>query len=102
MAASVHSSKTAAADRERDHDPEAPGEAEDISTDSDHNVSEKSPSPWEVTLDKSEDPKTMVTWYKWIIVSTVSFGAMCVTCASSMVSFGRHIRLHSDLTHPCL
>jgi len=90
MAASLHSFKTSTTDRGQDRDPEALGKVED--------ASEKEHSPWEVTLEKSEDPKTMAIWYKWAIVLTISCGAMCVTCASSMVSFTRYIRLQSDLT----
>ena len=97
MTASLHSSETATHDPSQDHDPEALGKALSIPTEGDVNISEKSPSPWEVTLDKSEDPKTMKTWYKWATVLTVSSGAMCVTCASSMVSLTRKIRLPSDL-----
>jgi len=98
MAAPLHSFKTAATDRGQDHDPEALGKVEDAPADDGDDGSEKGPSPWEVTLEKSEDPKTMATWHKWAIVLTISSGAMCVTCASSMVSFTRHIRLQSDLT----
>ena len=56
----------------------------------DGDASENGSSLWEVTLEKSEDPKTMPTWYKWTIVLTASCGAMCVTSASSMASAARH------------
>ena len=99
MTASLHSSKTATTNCEQDHDPEALGKVgvADFPTKNDHNANEKSSSLWEVTLDKSEDPKTMAIWYKWAIVLTVSCGAMCVTCASSMVSATPHIRPRLDL-----
>ena len=92
MSASLHSSKTATTDHGQDHDPEALGKAEDanVPAENDQNTNEKSPSPWEVTLEKSEDPKTIALWYKWATVLTVSFGAMCVTCASSMVGAVPH------------
>ena len=94
MTASLHSSETVTAERGQDHDPEVLDKAEDadISAENDHNANEKNSSPWEVTLEKSEDPKTMATWCKWATVLTVSFGAMCVTCASSMVGATLHIR----------
>lgn len=98
MTASLYSSKTATTDHGQDHDPEASGKVENanVPIETDGDTSEKGPSPWEVTLEKSEDPKTMVAWYKWAIVFTVSFGAMCVTCGSSMVSATRHIRVGSN------
>ncbi|KAF9650493.1 MFS general substrate transporter [Thelephora ganbajun] len=71
----------------QDHDPEGLDKVRDIPTKSDDNASEKCSSPWEVTLEKSEDPKNMAAWYKWAIVLTVSSGAMCCTCASSMAAF---------------
>lgn len=87
MAASQHSSKATTTDPGDSRDPEALGKAgDDLAKDGDY-ISEKGPSPWEATLDKSEDPKTMATWCKWAIVLTISAGAMCVTCASSMVSY---------------
>ena len=99
MTPSLHSSKTSTTDREKDHDPEALGKIEDanVSAENDDNASEKGPSPWEVTLEKSEDPKTMVTWHKWATVLTVSSGAMCVTCASSMVGTACYTHLQSNL-----
>jgi len=99
MSASLHSSKTATTDNGQDHDPEALSKFEvaDPPAENDHNASEKNPSPWEVTLDKSEDPKTIALWYKWAIVLTVSCGAMCVTCASTMVGATPYIRPRSDL-----
>ena len=102
MTASLHSSKTVTTDHGLDHDPEALDKVDnglDSPVESDNSASEKGPSPWEVTLEKSEDPKTMVAWCKWATVLTVSLGAMCVTCASSMVSTVRCIHLHTDLTH---
>ena len=99
MTASVHSSTT---DNGKDHDPEALDKVEivDAPAENDHNVSEKNSSSWEVTLEKSEDPKTMPTWYKWAAVLTISCGAMCVTCASSMVGAIPHTRPQSDLICP--
>ena len=100
MTASLHSSKTATTiDNGQDHDLEAFGKFEvaDAPAEKDQNASEKNSSPWEVTLDKSEDPKTIAVWYKWAIVLTVSCGAMCVTCASTMVGATPHTRLRSDL-----
>jgi hypothetical protein len=86
MTSSLHSSKTITTDHLQDHDPEAPEKVVTTPTENDVNANEKSSSPWQVTLEKSEDPKNMTAWYKWIIVLTVSSGAMCVTSASSMVS----------------
>ena len=104
MTSSLYSSETATTDRGQDHDPEALGKVKvaDAPAENDHNVSEKSSSLWEVTLEKSEDPKTMAAWYKWATVLTVSCGAMCVTSASSMVGTTAHIRPPSNLMcfHP--
>lgn len=86
MTASLHSSKTSTTDRLQDHDPETAGKVVTTPTESDVSANEKSSSPWEATLEKSEDPKNMATWYKWVIVLTISSGAMCVTSASSIVS----------------
>ena len=97
MTASLHSSKTLTSNLSRDHDPEAPSKVLATPTEKDSNASEKGLSPWEVTLEESEDPKNMAAWYKWVIVLTVSSGAMCVTSASSMVSDARDIRLPSVL-----
>jgi hypothetical protein len=104
MTASSHSSKTTPTDHEKDHDPEALGKdkVEDALTKDNANANEQVASPWEVTLEKSEDPKTMGTWSKWLIVSIISAGAMFVTCASSMAGATRHICLRSDLTRPYL
>ena len=38
-----------------------------------------------VTLDARDDPKRMRTSRKWTVVLVVCSGAMCATCASSMV-----------------
>lgn len=88
MTASVHSSKTPTIENEKDRDVESLGKAEDadVSAEDDNSSSEKGPSQWEVTLEKSEDPRSMATWYKWFIVIMVSCGTMCATCAPSMVS----------------
>lgn len=85
MTASQHSSKTATTDHLQNHDTEALGKVPTPPTENGVKASEKGPSPWEVTLEKNEDPKNMADWYKWLIVLTISSGAMCVTCASSMV-----------------
>ncbi|KAF9785518.1 major facilitator superfamily domain-containing protein [Thelephora terrestris] len=87
MTASLRSSQTATTDPVQDHDPEAPEKAIGSPIESDISASEKSLSPWEITLEESEDPKNMATWYKWVIVLIVSSGAMCVTSASSMAAF---------------
>ena len=114
MAASLHS-KTATTDFGKDHDPEmlikigifdAPVvlvkvEVTDAPKEDDESASEKGSSPWEVTLDKSEDPKTMVTWYKWAIVLIASSGAMHVTSASLIVSPAQCILPQSDLMRCC-
>jgi len=99
MTASLHLSKTTTTDHGENHDPEALGKLEvaGAPTENDHNASEKSSSPWEVTLEKSEDPKAVAVWYKWVTVLTVSCGAMCATCASSMVGATLHICPRSDL-----
>jgi len=99
MTASLYSSKAATTDHGKDHDPEAFGKLEvaGAPAKNDYNASEKNFSPWEVTLKKSEDPKAIAVWYKWVMVLTVSFGAMCATCASSMVGVTPHICPRSDL-----
>lgn len=111
MTASLYSSKTVETDYGKDHDPEvlvkgifdAPVvlvavEAVDSPEENDHDASEKGSSPWEVTLEKSEDPKTMAAWYKWAAVLMASSGAICVSSASSMVSPASHILPQSGLT----
>ena len=112
MIASLHSSKIITRDGGGYHDPEVfvkvgvfdnpvmlvKVEVVDAPEENDDDVSEDGSSLWEVTLEKSEDPKTMPTWYKWAIVLTASCGAMCVTSASSMVSAARHTLPQSDLT----
>ena len=95
---SLHSSRTVLAESGEGRDPEALGKVEDVPANG-HNNSEKTPSSWEVTLDKSEDPKTVAAWCKWAILITVSAGAMCVTSASSMVRVAQRVRPRSDLTH---
>jgi len=97
MADSLYSSRTAFTDPAEGHDPEALRKVEDPSA-GDDNASEKGPPPWEVTLDKSEDPKTVTAWRKWAILLTVSSGAMCVTSASSMVGVMQDVGPQSDLT----
>ena len=91
MTVSPHSSQTAVAHPEG-RDPEALKKVGDALVESDKVPSEEGPSPWEVTLDKSEDPKTVATWRKWAILLTVSSGAMCVTSASSMVRVMQHVQ----------
>ena len=39
-----------------------------------------------VRLEAEDDPKHMKNFRKWVIILVVSAGAMCATCASSMVS----------------
>jgi len=85
MTPSPHSSQTAVTHSGECHDPEALKKGLDAPAEGENVASEKGPSPWEVTLDKSEDPKTVAAWRKWAILLTVSSGAMCVTSASSMV-----------------
>ena len=97
MAASSRSSHTAAPDREQGHDPEALDRIGDVPTKGSDNASEKCSSPWEVTLEKNEDPKTIATWRKWVIVLIISSGAMFVTCASTMVGVTWRIRLRSNV-----
>jgi len=111
MTASLYSSKTVGTDYGKDHDPEAlvkgsldapvvlvTVEAADSPGENDRNASEKGSSPWEVSLEESEDPKTMAAWYKWVAVLMTSSGAICVSSASSMVSPAPHILSQSDLT----
>ena len=95
MTASVDSFKTATTDREKGYDPEVlmGVGVVGVSAENNENVNETAPSPWEVTLEKSEDPKNLVNWHKWVIVMTVSSGTLCVTCATSMVSATRYILL---------
>lgn len=40
---------------------------------------------YKVTLADSDDPQRLSTIRKWVIVSIISSGTLCVTCASSMV-----------------
>jgi len=103
MTASLDLPKVVTKDHGRDNDPEMLGKVDnelDTPVEDDQTLSEKGPSPWEVTLEKSEDPKTMAAWSKWAAVFTVSFGAMCVTCASTMVGTARRVHPHTDLTSP--
>ena len=97
MTASLYSSKTTTTDPGEAHDPESLEKAENTPGKGDSS-SENGLSPWEATLDKSEDPKTMATWYKWAIVLTLSTGSLCVTSASSMVGVGQYLRLSRILT----
>lgn len=102
MTASIHSPDIITTDCEKGHDPETLTKVEtyDVSVENYGNITEEahSSSPWEVTLEKSEDPKAMAIWYKWFTIVTVSFGALCVTCASSMASATPKILPKSDLT----
>ena len=91
MTVSPYSSQTTVIYSGEDHDPEAPKKVGDAPTEGDSVTSEKGTLPWEVTLDKSEDPKTVATWHKWVILLTVSSGAMCVTSASSMVGIMQYV-----------
>ena len=92
--ASLHSSKTTTADRGTGHDPEVPSKLEDVNTRGKQwQRQRKGPSPWEVTLGESEDPKTTGAWYKRATTLTASSGTMCVTYPSSTVGVTRHIRL---------
>ena len=90
MTASLHSSTT---DSRKDYDLEVFDRAEDadVPAGNDRKADGKGPSPWEVTLEKSEDPRALAVWYKWATVLTVSCGATYVTCALCMVSAIRHI-----------
>lgn len=98
MTASTRSSKTITSDHS--HDLEALGKTPDTALPTEEgSSSEKSISPWEVSLEKSEDPKNMSTWYKWTIVLIVSSGAMCATSASSMARSFAWCILVLDLTH---
>ena len=92
MTASLHSSKATTTHPGEGHDPEALEKVDTTAEESDDNSSGKGPSPWEATLDKSEDPKTMATWRKWAIVLTLGSGSLCVTSASSMVGVGQYLR----------
>ena len=92
MTASVDSFKTATTDREKGYDPGVLMGV-GVSAENNENVNETAPSPWEVTLEKSEDPKNLANWHKWVIVMTVSSGTLCVTCATSMVSATRYTLL---------
>jgi len=106
MTASLHSSKATTTDPGEGHDPEALEKDENTPEEGDENSSEKGHSPWEATLDKSEDPKTMATWCKWVIVLVLSSGALCVTSASSMVGVSSvsvpaassHVRIRRPLS----
>jgi len=91
MTVSPHSSQTAVTHPGEGRDPEALKKVGDAPAEGGNVASEKGPSPWEVTLDKTEDPKTVATWRKWAILLTVSSGAMCVTSASSMVGVMQHV-----------
>ena len=45
-----------------------------------------------VELDPEEDPKNLPAWKKWQIILVICFGALCTTCASSMVrSLSSHL-----------
>ena len=42
-------------------------------------------SIFEVVLEDHEDPKNMSVWKKWCVVLVICSGAICATCASTMV-----------------
>ena len=46
---------------------------------------EQIPDKLEVALEQEDDPKALPVWRKWIIVLVICSGALCATCASSMV-----------------
>ena len=98
MTASIHSPDMTTIDCVKDPEALTKVEAYDVSAGNYGNITEEAHSPWEVTLEKNEDPKAMAVWYKWFTVVTISFGALCVTCASSMVSATPKILPKSDLT----
>ncbi len=52
-------------------------------------VKEDADSPYKVELSPEDDPKSLTTFRKWLIVSIISTSALCVTCASSVVGFLR-------------
>lgn len=49
-------------------------------------VREDMDSPYLVELSPEDDPKNLSTFRKWLVVSIISSSALCVTCASSVVS----------------
>lgn len=98
MTASLHSSKETTTNPGEGRDPEALEKVGNTPGEGDDDSSEKGPSPWEASLDKSEDPKTMATWCKWAIVLTLSSGSLCVTSASSMVGVRQYLRSSRILT----
>lgn len=58
-------------------------------------IEDKDENPFEVGWDGPEDPmnpKNMKVWRKWMIVVINAFGALCVTCTSSLytVTYGEH------------
>ena len=44
-----------------------------------------SKDPFEVHLEGKEDAQNLSLFRKWLIVVVISLGAICVTCASSVV-----------------
>lgn len=46
---------------------------------------QESEDPFLVILDSEDDPKHMAKIRKWVIVLVICSGALCATCASSMV-----------------
>lgn len=56
-------------------------------------VKEDADSPYKVELSPEDDPKNLTTFRKWLIVAIISTSALCVTCASSVVSSLASLRL---------
>ncbi len=42
---------------------------------------------FEVVLDETDNPQSMSTFRKWVIIVIISSASLCVTCASSVASF---------------
>lgn len=53
-------------------------------------ASESDDSAYEVTLEARDDPQRMSKGRKWCIVLTICSGAVCATCASTMVCSNIH------------
>ena len=46
---------------------------------------ESTDDKYAVALEQEDDPKCLPIWRKWVIVLVICSGALCATCASSMV-----------------
>lgn len=59
----------------------------------------EAPDKLEVALEQEDDPKALPVWRKWIIVLVICSGALCATCASSMVRKSLRVAIIEFVAH---